>query len=369
MRPKDVLTRDGATSSALRERTERSERGDTLVEVLLSLIVLGLTAISLLLAFSTSISASSTYRDLAVDDTALRSLSESVISQFQGPLGLPLQPCSTATAVTYNRNLNLLLPTAPPRTSPYDSTYKATITSVGFWNGSGFPTTSVSCVNGYPQQLTVQVLKNGVNAEKLDVVIAGKSQIIGLALTPGTQTISATVSSSSTSYSSSVTVSSTGSSGTGAISYLLDTGGTGSTSSGVCKLSGTSLTATGPGTCYVYVTIAADSNYGAATSSDQTVVFTATNKLSAPTNVSVAAGSAHGSVVITFTNSASATSYKCFIYSDVNLQTQITSQSCASGSQIGGAGHKLKAYVTVTASASGYVTSDSSSPTASGNAG
>ncbi len=41
-----------------RERVERSERGDTMIEVLLALMVLGLTSVALIVAFSTTLSAS-----------------------------------------------------------------------------------------------------------------------------------------------------------------------------------------------------------------------------------------------------------------------------------------------------------------------
>lgn len=46
-------------------------------------------------------------------------------------------------------------------------------------------------------------------------------------------------------------------------------------SSSFCSLSGTTLSATGPGTCYAYAAIASDTGYRGATSSDVTVTFTA----------------------------------------------------------------------------------------------
>jgi hypothetical protein len=66
-----------------------------------------------------------------------------------------------------------------------------------------------------------------------------------------------------------------------------------------CSLIGTSLTATGPGTCYVYASIAADGDYNTATSADQTVTFTTANQTitatvssnSTPWNTTVTVGS------------------------------------------------------------------------------
>jgi hypothetical protein len=117
--------------------------------------------------------------------------------------------------------------------------------------------------------------------------------------TTANQTITATVSSNSTPWNTTVTVGSTGSLGGGTISLSLDTGSNGSDSSSACSLIGTSLTATGPGTCYVYASIAADGDYNTATSADQTVTFTTANQTitatvssnSTPWNTTVTVGS------------------------------------------------------------------------------
>ncbi len=92
--------------------------------------------------------------------------------------------------------------------------------------------------------------------------------------TPAAQSITAMASPTTTTWTNTSTLSSSGSSGTGAITYSLDTGTNGNTSSPVCQLSGTTLSATGPGTCYVDAQIAADTNYQSATSADVAVTFT-----------------------------------------------------------------------------------------------
>jgi hypothetical protein len=58
------------------ERRRHSEAGDTLIEVLLALAVIGLTVVSILGAFATSISATSEHRTLATADAAVRSFAE-----------------------------------------------------------------------------------------------------------------------------------------------------------------------------------------------------------------------------------------------------------------------------------------------------
>lgn len=99
---------------------------------------------------------------------------------------------------------------------------------------------------------------------------------VSLALfTRANQSISATMSHSSTSWQNAVSVGATGQSGSGVVSCSLDSGTNGNRSLGSCALAGNQLHATASGaTCYVYVTIAPDSRYYGATSSDATVSFT-----------------------------------------------------------------------------------------------
>jgi hypothetical protein len=67
----------------------------------------------------------------------------------------------------------------------------------------------------------------------------------------------------------------------------------------VCSLFGTTLSATGPGDCWVYATIAADSTYSLATSADVEVVFT--NVVPVVTAVSPDSGPASAGQPITIT--------------------------------------------------------------------
>ena len=71
------------TSMRAEERSPRSEDGDTLIEVLLAIVILGLASVALLMAFGTSISASAEHRSLTTFDTVLRTASEEAISQIQ----------------------------------------------------------------------------------------------------------------------------------------------------------------------------------------------------------------------------------------------------------------------------------------------
>ena len=87
------------------------------------------------------------------------------------------------------------------------------------------------------------------------------------------QSITASANPTATNWTNTSTLSSSGYSGTGLLTYSLDSGSNGHTSSSVCQLSGATVSATGPGVCHLYATIAADSTYQAATSHDITVTF------------------------------------------------------------------------------------------------
>ena len=58
------------------ENRRGSEAGDTLIELLLALAVLGIVVGALLIGFLTSFSSSATYRSVATMDTVLRSAVE-----------------------------------------------------------------------------------------------------------------------------------------------------------------------------------------------------------------------------------------------------------------------------------------------------
>lgn len=105
--------------------------------------------------------------------------------------------------------------------------------------------------------------------------LTATSPVASALFTVATQNISASTSQSSARWWQTVMVGTTGESGTGAILYSLDTGANGNSSSSACSLNSSTgvLSTTGPGTCQVYVTIAPDSLYSGATSSDVSVTF------------------------------------------------------------------------------------------------
>ncbi len=124
----EILSRSESASSIPPDSPRRSEAGDTLIEVLMTLVVASLCAVAFLVAFSTSISASAEHRTMASMDTVLRSVSEQAISQIQLQANPLFTPCATPT--TYN-GLNFGVPTG----------YSTILTSVMYWNGTSFSST------------------------------------------------------------------------------------------------------------------------------------------------------------------------------------------------------------------------------------
>lgn len=122
---------------------EDSEAGDTLVEVLITLVIVSLCVVAFLSAFSTSISASAEHRTLVSIDTVLRSASENALSQIEQDSSPLFSACATPS--TYS-GINFGIP----------SGYVATITSVEYWNGSSF---STACASGStaPQLISLTV--------------------------------------------------------------------------------------------------------------------------------------------------------------------------------------------------------------------
>ena len=120
------------------------QRGDTLVEVLISLLVISLCGVALLTAFSTSITGSGTYQNLAGGDVVLRSAGEvayAAIQQAQTPL-------YSACAIAYP---GVVFPTWP-------GGYSATVSSVVPWGNSGPITASCSPSSVLFQVVSVSVL-------------------------------------------------------------------------------------------------------------------------------------------------------------------------------------------------------------------
>ena len=131
--------------STSKSRSRRGESGDTLIEVLLALIVLGLASVAILLAFSTTISSSAKYQGITTADTVLRTAAEEATAQIQAQSSTLWANCGGAAQVTFTN---------------IPSGYTAQITAVTYWNGVSY---AASCTGNSPQLVTITVTYQGIS--------------------------------------------------------------------------------------------------------------------------------------------------------------------------------------------------------------
>jgi hypothetical protein len=155
-----------------------------LVEVLLALIVLGLASVALLIAFSTSISASAEHRQLATSDIALSAVSQQAVASIESQLNL-FTTCQTLAYYQNPANVQLL-PSAP---GSIPAGYTPTLTNVQYWNtttasfdsglASLLPSTTTpdpNCKTAQPQEITITITHNSetfTNSFVVDYPLAG----------------------------------------------------------------------------------------------------------------------------------------------------------------------------------------------------
>ena len=344
-----------------RARRERScgDDGDTLIEVLIALLVMSITVVSLLVAFSTAFSASATHRNLAVTDTVLRSVTEQVYSAFQQIDSPIYAACPTATTSYYNSELTNAL--TPP--SPYSASYSGSITQVAYWSGSNFSLTSSTCSSGttVPQQLTLQVVGPRGASETADFVISGSGQII---VAPSVQLSAPTISSvtAPTSTSGELAITYAGSSNapsgqTYTAAACLDSAMTLQCVSDSSYISGSDISGLIPGSTY-YLTISADPSTGflSATSTESSGVATGTS--SAPTVTSVASSTTNiGALVVSYAGLSSpptGQTYSVEACTDSAMTLNCVSQgSFVSGATLSSLSAGSHYFVTVTANVNG----------------
>ncbi len=252
------------------------ERGDTLLEVLFTIVVVSITSVALLMGFSSSISGSSSDRKLVSSDVALRTVAESVFSQVQQQPTNPLYNPCLAPNSTYN-SASWGAPAG----------YTATVTVVGDWSSTTqtWASPPSSCAgSSIPQKLMVTVRQpNGTVATSYVVVnrIAPGASPLSItsvnpaSLTPGTSNLY-------------VVITGTGftSTGTGTTAVFSSTPGSGNPSPGV--------TFTGTGSA-------------SSPASSPTWVVNSSTSIPAEVNVAAAAPTGSGVVTLTLTNPDGAT--------------------------------------------------------------
>jgi type II secretory pathway pseudopilin PulG len=140
-----------------RWRRRREEAGDTLIEILITILIVSVAGLALMESFTTTITGSAQHRSLAGNDLILRAAAEYAFSMIEQQSTPAYSAC--ATAGTYNtdaQNIAAQLPGTQPYQAP--ANYTATITTVLYWVGNVWTTTVPSCsATAVPQQITMQV--------------------------------------------------------------------------------------------------------------------------------------------------------------------------------------------------------------------
>jgi len=119
---------------------QESDAGDTLIEVILAVGIVALTAVALVGTILTSITSSTEHRTLTDSDTYIKSFADAAQQQIQRQNNPLFQKCASSYGVN------------PPNTIP--SSYTVGISSIQYWNGSGW---SGSCSGNPAQLITVTV--------------------------------------------------------------------------------------------------------------------------------------------------------------------------------------------------------------------
>jgi len=347
-------------------RTRRSKcdaRGDTLIEVLITLAIMSLAGVALITAFSTSISASSEYRGLSVTDTVLRTVSEQVIGQFQE--GDMYQSCGTQPDMA-SYYTSMMQSTALVVPAPYASAnYAATVSNVGFWNGAGY---SASCTSGYstaPQQITISLTGPFPVAQLVTFEVEGSGQVLvagAVQLKPPTNVVPSTP--TVTGDSGGLIVTFTDSSNAAAFQYYTVKACTNSSMNRGCTPvsnefePGDELQGLVPGTSY-WVTVYANASAGfLASGSVEGGPATSSGTPSIPAVTSVASSpSTAGALVVMYTPENGAPNGETFTVmgcTDSAMSNNCVSDSpYSSGTQFTGLTQGTKYYVEVSGNSDG----------------
>jgi type II secretory pathway pseudopilin PulG len=121
-----------------------SEAGETLVEMLIAIAVIGIAVTAILGALLTSITASTQHRGLAVEDTLLRSYAEQAKQQIelQTPTSSALYQPSCQASYTVNW---------PPAGLTVPAGYDVKISNIKYWS------TSAGVAGGFVDSATCQL--------------------------------------------------------------------------------------------------------------------------------------------------------------------------------------------------------------------
>lgn len=113
----------------------RKEMGDTLIELLIAVVIIGIAVSALLSALITSLTASAEHRSLATIDTVLRSYAETIEYDVELQANSWYQDCASVTNSGATSDYVTSMGSKPVTfTAP--SGYSVSITGISYWNNS-----------------------------------------------------------------------------------------------------------------------------------------------------------------------------------------------------------------------------------------
>ena len=146
------------------------DRGETLIELLVTITIMGILFVAVMAGTATSISMSDFQRQAGTAEGVIRAYAERV----SDPTDVPYVDCQSVTATTYTAPTGFVL---PPNNLPSNTDWTASVTSVVPWWGTPHtfngtcPAAGAGAENGL-QQITLQVQsKAGKNQATESVVI------------------------------------------------------------------------------------------------------------------------------------------------------------------------------------------------------
>jgi Tfp pilus assembly protein PilV len=138
-----------------RRRPSPNDQGETLIEVIMAVAIMGIAAVAIVGGIATTILMSDIYRKQATAGAYVRNYAEAVAA-----------PANYQASASPNYD-----PAAVGWTAPPGNGFTATMTSVKCWNGTGFVPCSVP---NAVQQVTLNVASKDSRASESLVVVVSK---------------------------------------------------------------------------------------------------------------------------------------------------------------------------------------------------
>jgi len=179
----------GARPTDRRVKGPYSQRGDTLIEILVALVILSIAIVAILGALTTTLSSSGEHRYLAADDTLISAMAEQVknVVELQENPNWPggvSGDCPSSGSLTqwYDSTANIPMPSfltggsygvpLPSSDSPYGG-YVVELSNATELNTDDTPT---ACTNATGiQEVTIKVSSPGKVPDTIDVIVRKQS--------------------------------------------------------------------------------------------------------------------------------------------------------------------------------------------------